>query len=138
MDRWEGTIVSATSSKIQGFLGLSNSVLDRDIWQQFLRVSKDYHDQLGIDKTSSWGSMDPSVKVTLRRQLKELCNQRGLFLGKDIEPALEWRLYQLQRNRRAESRRLNPTIESVSESSSTPSAAKPAPNVSPYDPVRDS
>ena len=36
MDQWEGTIISAPSSRIQTYLGLSNSVHDRDVWQQFL------------------------------------------------------------------------------------------------------
>lgn len=34
MNQWEGTIISSTSAKIQTFLGLSNSIHDRDIWQQ--------------------------------------------------------------------------------------------------------
>ena len=74
------------------------------------RVSKDYHDQLGdAYVTGTWSSIEPHIKATLRRQLKELCIQKGLFLGKDIDPALEWRLYQLQRNRRAELRKVNPS-----------------------------
>lgn len=73
------------------------------------RLSKDFHDQLGIDTICAWGSMEPNVKVALRRQLKELCFQKGLFTGRDVEPALEWRLYQLQRNRRAEARKVKPS-----------------------------
>ncbi|KAF6236165.1 hypothetical protein HO173_005794 [Letharia columbiana] len=137
MNQWEGTIIRASSSKIQTFLGLSNSVHDRDVWQQFLRLSKDFHDQLGIDTICAWGSMEPNVKVALRRQLKELCFQKGLFTGRDVEPALEWRLYQLQRNRRAEARKVKPTTESVSESSPTANTQDSTSKVSYYDPVRD-
>ncbi len=72
------------------------------------RLSKDFHDKLTIDTTASWGAIEPSVKVTLRRQLKELCTENGLFTERDPEPAMEWRLYQLQRNRRAESRKGKP------------------------------
>lgn len=53
--------------------------------------------------------MEPSVKVTLRRELNELYVKEGLFVGRDIEPALEWRLYQLQRNRRSESQKVKPS-----------------------------
>lgn len=139
MNQWEGTIISASSSKIRGFLGLSNSVHDRDVWQQFLRISREFHDQLDIDTTSSWSSMDPTVKVNLRRQLKEVCVQKGVFTGRDIEPALEWRLYQLQRNRRAESRKVKrvTAVDSVSESPITSGTSDSARKVSHYDPVRD-
>ena len=126
MDQWEGTIIRSSSAKVQTFLGLSNSVHDRDTWQQFLvskhlavrhliifiididfprqRLSKDFHNQLEIGTACSWGSTELSRKVTYRRQLKKLCFQKGFLVGRDIEPALEWRLYQLQRNRKAESR----------------------------------
>ena len=96
------------------------------------------------------------MKLTLRRQLKELCFQEGLFEGKDIEPALEWRLYQLQRNRAAESRKVKPSqsslthsfkaftftklvtaIESVDECASASGTSDAAVKVSHYDPVRD-
>ena len=54
--------------------------------------------------------MKPGIKVIIRRQLNELCVKEGLFVGRgDIEPALEWRLYQLQRNRRAESQKTKPS-----------------------------
>ena len=72
------------------------------------RLSKDFYDQVNIDTTGSWGSIEPNIKATLRCQLKESCDQKGLFVGRDIEPALEWRLYQLQRNRRAELRKVKP------------------------------
>ena len=76
-------------------------IVDIDFPRQ--RLSKDFHDQLKLDTACSWGSIELSRKVSLRRQLKELCHQKGFFVGRDIEPALEWRLYQLQRNRKAES-----------------------------------
>lgn len=83
--------------------------------------------------------MDLTVKVNLRRQLKEVCVQKGVFTGRDIEPALEWRLYQLQRNRRAESRKVKrvTAVDSVSESPITAGTLDSARKVSHYDPVRD-
>ncbi len=119
------------------------------------RLSKDFHDKLTIDTTASWGAIEPSVKVNLRRELKELCAENGLFTERDPEPAMEWRLYQLQRNRRAESRKGKPgwssfsvhipeantevvtATESVSESPTVPETSDSAHKGGHYDPVRD-
>lgn len=118
------------------------------------RLLKDFHAELQIDTKLSWGSIEPGMKASLRRQLKEACDQQSLFVGREIEPALEWRLYQLQRNRRAESRKMKPgqlfflylniqaklstAVETVGESSSTGGKSDAgAARQSHYDPVRD-
>ena len=126
MDQWEGTIISVPASKIQESLGLTNSLHDRDIWQLFLvsflylysssqyesgpdgiswqRVSKEFYETLPPDTSNtSWTVLKPEIKQRIRAQLGEYCREKGVFRDQqDVEPALEWRLYQLQRNRRAE------------------------------------
>ena len=49
-----------------------------------------------------------NINVTIRRQLQDLCLHNCLFTDRDMEPAPEWRLYQVQRDRRAESRKAKP------------------------------
>ena len=43
MNQWEGTITSSSLSKIQTFLGLSNSIDDRNVWQQFIVHTSSSH-----------------------------------------------------------------------------------------------
>ena len=61
------------------------------------RLSKDFHTKLENYTTHLWGSVEPGIKASLRRQLKEACDEQGLFVGRNKELALEWRLYQLER-----------------------------------------
>ena len=70
-------------------------------WQ---RVSKEFYETLPPDTSNtSWTVLKPEIKQRIRAQLGEYCREKGVFRDQqDVEPALEWRLYQLQRNRRAE------------------------------------
>ena len=136
MDQWEGTIISVPASKIQESLGLTNSLHDRDIWQLFLvsciylsllhamnspgetlipdggswqRVSKEFYETLPPETSNtSWTVLKPEIKQRIRAQLGAYCREKGVFRDQDVEPALEWRLYQLQRNRRAEMKKSKP------------------------------
>ena len=71
------------------------------------KVSKDFHSKLD-SKTRDlpWGAVTAAQKQAIRQRLKSLCIQEKLFPGYDakLEPALEWRLYQLQRNAAQKSR----------------------------------
>lgn len=139
MNHWEGPIIGASSSKIRESLGLTNSLHDRDIWQQFLRLSKDFHENLTeVDNACAWSSMTPAAKNLVRTQLKEVCSRQGIFAGVEVDPAIEWRLYQLQRNKRAEMRRPK-QVEELKElpKSSQPIQSGSERKVGQYDPVRD-
>ena len=67
-------------------------------------MSKEFYETLPPDTSNtSWTVLKPEIKQRIRAQLGEYCRAKGVFRDQqDVEPALEWRLYQLQRNRRAE------------------------------------
>ncbi len=70
-------------------------------WRQLIlwlqRLSKEFHDHLTvIDNTCAWNILTPAAKDIVRTQLKDLCLQRDVFVGKEVEPAIEWRLYHLR------------------------------------------
>ena len=70
-------------------------------------MSKDFHSNLD-SKTRDlpWGGVTAAQKQVIRQRLKTLCMEEKLFRGYEgkLEPALEWRLYQLQRNAAQKSR----------------------------------
>ena len=67
-------------------------------------MSKEFYETLPPDTSNtSWTVLKPENKQRIRAQLGEYCREKGVFRDQqNVEPALEWRLYQLQRNRRAE------------------------------------
>ena len=82
-------------------------------------MSKEFYETLPPDTSNtSWTVLKPEIKQRIRAQLGAYCREKGVFRDQDVEPALEWRLYQLQRNRRAEMKkskpgRLQPCTKSV-------------------------
>ena len=78
-------------------------------WQ---RVSKEFYETLPPDTSNtSWTVLEPEIKQRIRAQLGAYCREKGIFKDQDVEPALEWRLYQLQRNRRAEMKKSKPGMD---------------------------
>ncbi len=85
---------------------LAGRFSDGASWQ---RVSKEFYETLPPDTSNtSWTVLKPEIKQRIRAQLRDYCREKGVFRDQDVEPALEWRLYQLQRNRRAEMKKSKP------------------------------